>query len=96
MPFAELLLTLLVATICGGLGLAAAGPRPGGLFGAVAVGFVGALTGTWLARILPLPDVVNVPLGPTTLPVVWTAFGAAALIAAAWAVDARRHHAEAH
>jgi uncharacterized membrane protein YeaQ/YmgE (transglycosylase-associated protein family) len=51
-----LIFLLVVAAICGAVGRAIAGEVRGGLIVSIAVGFVGALLGPWLARQLSLPE----------------------------------------
>ena len=75
MTVVEFLLLILVAAICGALGQAITGYSRGGCLVAAAVGFVGALLGTWLARMLGLPEVFAVNIGGTTFPIVWSILG---------------------
>jgi len=46
----SLLILLLVAAICGAIGKAIAGGTRGGCLVSIAVGFIGALLGTWIAN----------------------------------------------
>ena len=64
-----------MAAICGALGQAITGYSRGGCLVAAAVGFVGALLGTWLARLLGLPEIFAVNIGGTAFPIVWTILG---------------------
>ncbi len=45
----QLLLLLLIAGVCGSLGQAIGGYSHGGCLVSIALGFIGALLGTWLA-----------------------------------------------
>jgi uncharacterized membrane protein YeaQ/YmgE (transglycosylase-associated protein family) len=81
MTLLELLLLLLIAGTCGGLGQAIAGYRRGGCLVAVALGFIGSLLGRWLASLLDLPEVFAVHLGGRSFPVVWSIAGAAVFVA---------------
>jgi uncharacterized membrane protein YeaQ/YmgE (transglycosylase-associated protein family) len=56
MTLFDLLILLLVAGICGALGQAITGFSRGGCLVSIALGFVGAVIGMWLARTLGLPD----------------------------------------
>jgi uncharacterized membrane protein YeaQ/YmgE (transglycosylase-associated protein family) len=76
-----LLLLLLVAAVCGALGQAIAGYSVGGCLVSVAVGFVGALIGVWLAGNLGLPTFFVVDVGGFAFPVVWSILGSALLVA---------------
>ena len=51
-----LLLLLLIAGICGAIGQAIGGYSHGGCLVSIALGFIGALLGSWLARQLGLPE----------------------------------------
>lgn len=77
MSILELLILLLVAGICGSLAQALAGFSRGGCFVSIALGFVGALLGTWLARLLGLPAVLPLEIGGQPFPIVWSIIGAA-------------------
>ncbi|MEI9952796.1 MAG: 2OG-Fe(II) oxygenase [Pseudomonadota bacterium] len=54
-----LVVLLIVAGICGGIGRAIGGGTGGGFFVSIAVGFVGALLGTFVAHYFHLPRVVD-------------------------------------
>jgi len=77
MTFLDLLLLLLIAGICGSLAQAIAGYSHGGCLVSIALGFIGALMGTWLARALHLPEPFMVQVGGHDFPVVWSIIGAA-------------------
>lgn len=81
MSILELLVLLLIAGICGGLGQAIAGYRRGGCLVAVALGFIGSLLGRWLAGLLGFPEVLAVHLDGRSFPVVWSILGAAVFVA---------------
>jgi uncharacterized membrane protein YeaQ/YmgE (transglycosylase-associated protein family) len=55
----------------------------------IVLGFVGALIGTWLARVLQLPELLTVHLGDRGFPIVWSIIGAA-LFSALLSMLARR------
>ena len=77
----DLLLLLLVAGICGALGQAIGGFSRGGCLVSIALGFIGALLGTWLARNLGLPELLPVVIGGQRFPVIWSIIGAALFVA---------------
>lgn len=81
MTLVDLLLLLLVAGIAGSIGQAIAGYSTGGCLTSIAVGFIGALIGVWLARTLSLPVLFNADIGGTTFPVLWSIIGAALFVA---------------
>ena len=77
----EFVLLLVIAGVCGAVGQAIAGYSRGGLLAAVGVGFVGALLGTWLARLLSLPEIFAVRLGNTSFPIIWSIAGSTLFVA---------------
>ena len=81
MTLMELVLLLFVAGLCGALGQAVAGYSRGGCLSAVAVGFIGALLGRWLAGALGLPSLFVVTVGGSTFPIVWSIAGGALFVA---------------
>jgi uncharacterized membrane protein YeaQ/YmgE (transglycosylase-associated protein family) len=91
MSILEFLLLLLIAGICGALAQALAGYSHGGCLVAVALGFIGALLGTWLARVMGLPELLALRVGEQTFPIVWSVLGGA-LFAAILGLLARRRY----
>ena len=93
MTVVEFLLLLLVAGICGSIAQALAGINRGGCLVSIALGFIGALLGTWLARWLDLPEIFAVQFGDQPFPIVWSIVGAS-LFAAVLALVSRRPRAQ--
>ncbi|HZH33131.1 MAG TPA: GlsB/YeaQ/YmgE family stress response membrane protein [Pyrinomonadaceae bacterium] len=81
MSLVDLLILLLVAGVCGALGQAISGFSRGGCLVSIALGFIGALLGMWLARQLGLPELLMVPVGGRSFPVVWSIIGSALFVA---------------
>ena len=81
MTLLDLLLLLAVAGIIGAIGRAIAGYSHGGCLASIAVGFVGAVLGAWLARRLGLPELFVVSVGGTNFPLVWSVIGASLFVA---------------
>lgn len=81
MSLADLILLLIVAGIVGAIGQSIAGFSRTGCLGSIALGFVGAAIGMWLARTLGLPFPLIVRIGGTEFPVVWSIIGAALFVA---------------
>lgn len=77
----ELLLLLLVAGVSGSVAQALVGYSRGGCLVSIALGFIGALLGTWLARLAGLPDIVSLQFGEQPFPVVWSIIGATLFVA---------------
>jgi uncharacterized membrane protein YeaQ/YmgE (transglycosylase-associated protein family) len=76
MTILEFLLLLLVAGICGSLSQALVGYSHGGCLVSIAIGFIGALLGTWLARLAGFPDFFTLQIGNQAFPVIWSIIGA--------------------
>jgi uncharacterized membrane protein YeaQ/YmgE (transglycosylase-associated protein family) len=81
MTLFDLLILLLVAGICGALGQAISGYSRGGCVVSIALGFVGAVLGVWLARALALPELFAIQIGTTNFPIVWSIIGSALFVA---------------
>ena len=90
MSLTSLLLLLLIAAVCGALGKAIAGSVRGGLIVSIVLGFIGALFGPWVARLLKLPEPFMVTIGGHPFPVLWSIIGAALFVAIIHLVSRRR------
>jgi uncharacterized membrane protein YeaQ/YmgE (transglycosylase-associated protein family) len=90
MSIVELLVLLLIAGICGAAGKAIVGWFPGGFLASIGVGFVGALVGTWLARLVGLPELFAIHVGNTTFPIIWSIAGSALFVALISLIAGRR------
>ncbi len=77
----EILLLLVIAGICGAIGEAIAGFSHLGCLSSVALGFIGALLGSWLTRTLELPEIFSLKIGEIRYPIVWSIVGASLFIA---------------
>ncbi len=76
-----LLILLIIAGICGAIGRAIGGGTPGGFFVSIAVGFVGALLGTFVAQAFHLPELFVVAVEGRSFPILWSIIGAALFVA---------------
>jgi len=81
MTLLDLIILLIVAGICGALGQAISGFSRGGCLVSIALGFVGAVIGMWLARSLGLPELFTIHIGTTNFPIVWSIIGSALFVA---------------
>ena len=81
MTLIDLLLLLLIAGVCGAVGRAISGFSRGGCLVSIALGFIGALIGMWLARKAGLPEPLPIRVGGQTFPVVWSIIGSALFVA---------------
>jgi len=80
MTLLSFLILLLVAGICGAIGQAIVGFR-GGILVSIALGFIGALLGVWIAREMGLSEMFAVSIGGQTFPIIWSIIGAALFVA---------------
>lgn len=90
MTLVELLFLLLVAAVAGGLGQALVGYSAGGCLVSIALGFVGALLGGWLAAELRLPEPFVIPIDGHEFPLIWSIIGAALFVAILSLISGRR------
>ena len=90
MSLIDFLVLLLVAGICGALGQAIGGYSRGGCLVSLALGFIGALIGFWLARAVGLPEPFPVMIGGTRFPIIWSIIGAALFVAVIGLISRRR------
>jgi uncharacterized membrane protein YeaQ/YmgE (transglycosylase-associated protein family) len=72
---------LVVAGVCGTLGQAISGYTQGGCLASIALGFIGALLGMWIARQLGLEELLALRIGSQTFPVIWSIIGSALFVA---------------
>jgi uncharacterized membrane protein YeaQ/YmgE (transglycosylase-associated protein family) len=81
MSLISFLILLAIAGVCGALGQSIAGTSRAGCLGSIALGFVGALFGSWLAHALHLPELIAFRIGHESFPVVWSVIGSALFVA---------------
>jgi uncharacterized membrane protein YeaQ/YmgE (transglycosylase-associated protein family) len=81
MTILDLIILLIVAAVCGSLGMAISGYSRGGCLVSIALGFIGALIGMWLARVLSLPEFFTLELGGVQFPIIWSIIGSALFVA---------------
>ena len=81
MTILDLIVLLLIAGVCGAIGQAIGGFSRGGCLVSIALGFVGALLGMWLARQMGLPELFSIRIGTTNFPIIWSIIGSALFVA---------------
>jgi uncharacterized membrane protein YeaQ/YmgE (transglycosylase-associated protein family) len=81
MTLIDLLILLLIAGLCGSLGQAISGYSRGGCLVSIALGFIGALIGMWIARQMGLPELFAINIGGTRFPIIWSIVGSAIFVA---------------
>lgn len=90
MTLVDLLILLLVAGLCGSLGQAISGFSRGGCLVSIALGFIGAIIGMWLARSFHLPELYTLNIGGTKFPIIWSIIGATIFVAIIGLLTRRR------
>jgi uncharacterized membrane protein YeaQ/YmgE (transglycosylase-associated protein family) len=81
MTILDVIVLLIIAGLCGALGQAITGFSRGGCLVSIAIGFIGALLGMWLARQLGLPELFTIQIGGTGFPIIWSIIGSALFVA---------------
>ena len=90
MSLMHFLALLVVAGVIGAIGQSIAGFSRGGCLVSIAIGFIGAVLGLWLARILGLPEMFVITIGGTKFPLVWSILGSALFVAVIGFLTRRR------
>ncbi len=86
------LLILLIASVCGSVGARIGGRSHGfGCLGSIALGFIGAALGGWIAGQLEWPPLLEIGLpGNTSFPTVYAVMGSALFVAVLGLFSGRR------
>lgn len=74
------LLLLVIGAICGAIAQLIVGWNPGGFLTSVAIGFVGAGIGGWVAGALHLPSLLMVRIEGHSVEIFWTVIGSILLL----------------
>jgi uncharacterized membrane protein YeaQ/YmgE (transglycosylase-associated protein family) len=85
-----LIVLIVIAAICGAVGKALAGGARGGLIVSIALGFIGALLGPWVAHQLHLSEPLVLHVSGQPFPIVWSIIGAALFVALLHLMSGRR------
>jgi len=91
MQLLDLVILLVVAGVCGGIGQSLAGTSRGGCLASIVLGFIGALLGTWIANKAGLPEIFTIEVGGNSFPIVWSVAGSALFVAVLSLLTRRRH-----
>jgi len=91
MTVLEFVVYLVIAGVCGAIARGVAGGTPGGFIVSVLLGFLGAFVGTWLARMLHLPELFVVVIGGRPFPIIWSIIGGIVLAGLAHALTRPRY-----
>jgi uncharacterized membrane protein YeaQ/YmgE (transglycosylase-associated protein family) len=81
MSLTSLLILFVIAGVCGAIGQSLAGYNRTGCIGSIALGFVGALLGSWMAHALHLPELVSFRVAHESFPILWSVIGSALFVA---------------
>jgi uncharacterized membrane protein YeaQ/YmgE (transglycosylase-associated protein family) len=81
MTVLDIVILVVIAGICGAIGTAIVGYSRRGCLATIALGFIGALLGYWIARAAHLPEPLQIQVGDSTFPVVWSIVGTALFVA---------------
>ena len=92
MSLMEFFLLLIIAFVCGSLAQAMAGGSRGGCLVTIALGFIGALLGSWIARNMGLPVILEIDVGGQKFPIIWSIMGGALFAAVLSLLTRRRPH----
>ncbi len=82
MNLVDLLLTILVAIICGTFAQFTSGYSRGGWIVNLGVGFLGALAGVVFSRMLNAPVIYDLKIGELSFPVIYSVIGSVFFLAA--------------
>ena len=76
-----LLILLIIAGVCGAIGRGIAGGTSGGFLTSIALGFIGALLGMFMAQHFHLPELFVVAVEGRAFPILWSIIGSAVFVA---------------
>ncbi len=84
---------LIIAFICGAIAQTIAGGGRGGCLVTIAVGFIGAMLGSWIAKGLGLPMLLAIDVGDgEQFPIIWSVMGGALFCAVIGFLTRRRSY----
>ena len=90
MTILEFFLLLLIAGICGSIGQAIAGYNRGGCLVSIALGFIGALLGSWMSGQFGLPELFHINVGGNNFPIIWSIIGSVVFVAVVGFITSRK------
>jgi len=67
----SLIILLIVGGLVGVIAQKLAGYSRGGCLTSIAIGFIGALIGSWAVKQFRLPEIFTLRIGDTSFPIVW-------------------------
>ena len=90
MTLTGFLILILIAAVCGAIGRAIAGGTHGGCLVSIALGFIGAVLGSAIARRLHLPEPLMLSFSGEHFPILWSIIGAAIFAAVVHLISGAR------
>ncbi len=90
MTFWGFILLLIIAAICGSVAQSITGYSLGGCLASIAIGFIGAILGQWLARLSGLPPLYTITIQGEPFPVVWAIIGSTVFVLAVGLLTRRK------
>lgn len=90
MTIGGILVLLLIAAVSGSIAQALVGYTSGGCIVSIALGFIGAFVGWWIADLLNLPLLFQVNIQGQNFPVIWAIIGGALFVAVLNLISGRR------
>jgi len=87
----SLIILLIVGGLVGVIAQKLAGYSRGGCLTSIALGFIGALIGSWAVKQFRLPEIYVLRIGDTSFPIVWAIIGAAVFVAVLGLLSRRRY-----
>lgn len=91
MTLGGFIILLIIAFVCGAIAQTIVGGGRGGCLVTIAIGFIGAMFGSWMARSLGLPKILEIDIGRgETFPVIWSIMGGAVFCAVIGFLTRRR------
>jgi len=91
MSLESLIILLIVGGLVGLIAQRLAGYSRAGCLTSIALGFIGALIGSWAVKQFDLPEIYVLKIAHTSIPIVWAIIGAAALVALLGLLKRRRY-----
>lgn len=87
----NLIILLIVGGLVGLIGQKLAGYSRSGCLTSIAIGFIGALIGSWAVKQFGLPEIYVLKVAHTSFLIVWAIIGAAVLVGVLGLLTRRRY-----
>lgn len=85
-----LIVLIVIAAVCGAVGRTLGGGSRGGFLVSLALGFIGALLGPWVAHQFGLSEPFVLHISGQSFPILWSIIGAALFVALLHLLSGRR------